>query len=98
MSRVSRSLVGVGAVLGLMVSAADAQWIALKTPGIPRTADGKPDLKSPAPRQSDEPDLSGLWRIGSIGYANNVTTDLQPEEICSISRHSLPAAAGKSAR
>jgi hypothetical protein len=32
------------------------------TPGIPRTADGKPNLSAPAPRTSDgKPDLSGLW-------------------------------------
>jgi hypothetical protein len=64
-----------------MSSAADAQWITLKTPGIPRTADGKPHLTAPAPRQLDRPDLSGLWRVYTNGYANNVTTDLLPEDI-----------------
>jgi hypothetical protein len=40
-----------------------AQWLDFKTPGIPRTADGKPDLTAPAPRIPDgKPDLSGLWR------------------------------------
>ena len=39
-----------------------AQWLSLKTPGIPRTADGKPDLTAPAPRTADgHPELSGLW-------------------------------------
>ncbi|MBV9770037.1 MAG: hypothetical protein JOZ32_10740 [Bryobacterales bacterium] len=41
-----------------------AQWIHYPTPGIPRTADGKPDLSAPAPRTADgKPDLSGLWRV-----------------------------------
>jgi hypothetical protein len=28
-----------------------AQWLNYPTPGIPRTADGKPDLSAPTPRQ-----------------------------------------------
>ena len=40
-----------------------AQWLDYPTPGVPRTADGKPDLAAPAPRTTDgKPDLSGLWR------------------------------------
>lgn len=40
-----------------------AQWLSLPTPGIPRTADGEPDLFAPAPRAADgRPDLTGLWR------------------------------------
>src|SRR3954462_12102199 len=40
-----------------------AQWLDMPTPGIPRTADGKPNLTAPAPRAADgHPDLSGLWR------------------------------------
>ena len=39
-----------------------AQWLTLPTPGIPRTADGAPDLSAPAPRTADgHTDLSGLW-------------------------------------
>src|SRR5216110_506287 len=36
-----------------------AQWIHYPTAGIPRTADGKPNLTAPAPRTADgKPDLS----------------------------------------
>ena len=48
-----------------------AQWLTLPTPGIPRTADGAPDLSAPAPRTADGlPDLTGLW------YPARVTGDL----------------------
>jgi hypothetical protein len=41
---------------------AQAQWLSFSTPGVPRTADGKPNLSAPAPRTADgTPDLSGVW-------------------------------------
>jgi|HubBroStandDraft_4_1064222.scaffolds.fasta_scaffold71017_2 hypothetical protein len=41
---------------------ASAQWLDQPTPGIPRTADGKPNLAAPVPKAIDgKPDLSGLW-------------------------------------
>src|SRR4029453_8832140 len=41
---------------------AHAQWLNFQTPGVPRTADGKPNLSAPAPRTADgKPDLSGVW-------------------------------------
>jgi hypothetical protein len=57
-----------------------AQWPAHPTPGLPRTADGKPNLTAPAPRASDgKPDLSGVWmnRNGSF----YLTGDLKPSEM-----------------
>jgi hypothetical protein len=41
---------------------ASAQWLDHPWPGIPRTADGEPDLTAPTPRGADgRPDLSGVW-------------------------------------
>jgi hypothetical protein len=60
------------AVAVVFTSAApmDAQWLKYKTPGIPRTHDGKPDLSAPAPRTADgKPDLSGLWKTDDTGNA-----------------------------
>ena len=64
------------ATLVLLASAtpATAQWLGVPTPGIPRTADGKPDLTAPAPRTADgRPELTGLWR------SRGVTGDLRDE-------------------
>jgi hypothetical protein len=39
-----------------------AQWPPFPTPGVPKTADGKPDLEAPTPRTPDgRPDFSGIW-------------------------------------
>jgi hypothetical protein len=39
-----------------------AQWLDYQTPGLPRTANGKPNLSAPAPKTADgKPDLSGIW-------------------------------------
>lgn len=47
-----------------------AQWPAYPTSGVPRTADGKPDLAAPAPRTTDgKPDFSGVWDYtGVLGF------------------------------
>ena len=59
-----------------------AQWVKYPTPGIPRTAEGKPNLAAPAPRTADgKPDLSGLWQRISLKYAANIAADLKPAEI-----------------
>jgi len=42
--------------------AVSAQWPRRATEGVPRTADGKPNVDAPAPRTSDgRIDLSGIW-------------------------------------
>jgi len=48
--------------LALLVSPLWGQWISYPTAGVPRTADGKPNLTAACPRTSDgKPDLSGVW-------------------------------------
>lgn len=60
MSRWRLALVGILA----LASSAQAQWLKYPTPGVPRLADGKPDLTAPAPRTADgKPDLSGVWQL-----------------------------------
>jgi hypothetical protein len=50
-----------------------ALWPNYPTPGIPRTADGKPNLSAPTPRTADgKPDLSGVWQGDQPGYARNL--------------------------
>jgi len=55
----------IGVVVSVIVAVSSpglAQWLRYPTEGIPRTADGKPNLAAPAPRLPDgKPDLSGLW-------------------------------------
>jgi hypothetical protein len=43
----------VAAILAIAAVPTTAQWINYPTPGIPRTADGKPDLSAPAPKIAD---------------------------------------------
>ena len=46
----------------LLAAPVPAQWLHQPDPRIPRTRDGKPDLKAPPPRAPDgKPDLSGVW-------------------------------------
>ena len=58
-----------------------AQWINYPTKGLPRTADGKPNLTAPVPRTPDgKPDLSGIWMPPS-GFVFSIATGQKPEEI-----------------
>jgi hypothetical protein len=72
------------AVLALLIAAplsVRAQWANTPAPGVPRLADGKPDLAAPTPRASDgKPDLSGVWRasMASGKYVLRLGAD-QPE-------------------
>ena len=72
----------IATALWLLPSSLCAQWLDFRTPGIPRTADGKPNLKAPAPRTSDgNPDLSGLWRPEANPYRFDLVQELKDESI-----------------
>src|SRR5439155_27174071 len=67
-SRMGRKGV-IGLVITVVVGVSApglAQWLKYPTDGIPRKADGKPDLTARAPRLPDgKPDLSGIWHAGN---------------------------------
>jgi hypothetical protein len=72
--------------LAAPVTPVAAQWLHHPTPGIPRTAEGKPNLAAGAPRTADgKPDLAGLWgapidsAVGNIAARN--VGDLKPADI-----------------
>jgi hypothetical protein len=75
--------------VALTASCACAQWISYPTPGIPRTADGKPNLDAPVPKKADgKPDLSGLWqrarnpnqRVTTLAMGPNLEDFMRPGE------------------
>src|ERR1700726_3354226 len=75
------------AMAALFAAPAFGQWT-ITTPGIPRLANGKPNLSAPAPRTSDgKPDLTGIWQAGragaagQYGYDYNVAQDLPPDAV-----------------
>jgi hypothetical protein len=76
------------ATLGFgLVGPLSAQWISYPTAGVPRTADGKPDLRAACPRGVDgKPDLSGLWIMPTEreGNANFPGCEPVPDEFVNI--------------
>jgi hypothetical protein len=67
--QISVPVVGVGVAATIAVALTCVpepglgQWLKYPTPGVPRTADGKPNLTAPAPRMPDgKPDFSGIWQ------------------------------------
>jgi hypothetical protein len=76
--RIPRSILSGVVVLSTVVPLS-AQWLQYPTPGIPRTADGKPNLTAPAPRTADgKPDLSGIWQGTDDKYFRDLATGGPP--------------------
>jgi len=68
------------ALLGVYGSLS-AQWLNIRTSGIPRTSDGKPDLNAPAPKTADgKLDISGLWEPAEV-LVGNIAKNLKPGSV-----------------
>ena len=58
----NKSAAAAAMLLAFMPAGLFAQWPAYPT-GVPKTADGKPNLTGPVPKTADgKPDLSGIWQ------------------------------------
>ena len=69
----------IAAIVTITTVPTAAQWLNYPTPGIPRTADGKPNLSAPTPKTADgKPDLSGIWSLTKTGAG---PSQLAPSEI-----------------
>src|SRR5215471_18345671 len=63
LQKMLQRIVMAASLLWLLPASVCAQFLNLKTPGIPRTADGKPNPSAPAPKLPDgKLDLSGIWK------------------------------------
>jgi hypothetical protein len=73
-------------VLAVSATSAGAQWLKHPTAGLPRKADGKPNLSAPAPRTTDgKPDFTGVWQsaggqetLGGLETLRVDATDMKP--------------------
>jgi hypothetical protein len=73
-----QAALAIAGIVALVSSSLSGQWPSHPTPGVPRTADGQPNLEAPPPRTADgKPDLSGLWqnalRFGASGGGAGVS-------------------------
>jgi hypothetical protein len=73
------------AAMGLVASAAPAQYLKHPDPRVPRLPDGRPNMEAPAPRAADgRIDLSGLWNavdgrfLTNIGRRAGIEVPFQP--------------------
>ena len=61
---VATRLAIVAAAWLIFSATAQTQWLDYPTAGMPRLANGKPNLTAPTPKAADgKPDLSGIWEV-----------------------------------
>jgi hypothetical protein len=69
------------ALAAILAAPLSAQWLDTPTTGVPRGADGKPDLSAPAPKAADgHPDLSGVW-MPNTRSLQDLAADMKPGEV-----------------
>ena len=74
--------IAIATALWLFPFALCAQWLDFRTPGIPRSADGRPNLTAAVPRTADgKPDLSGMWLPEPNSYRFDLIQKLQDEGV-----------------
>jgi putative oxidoreductase len=80
--KAQRTAVATIAALVLLSGAPQAQWVARKTPGIPRLPNGQPNLTAPAPPKlaDGHADLSGIWDVGNMLYFHDLARGLQGDD------------------
>ena len=71
-------------MITLMTVPLRAQWD-FRTPGIPRLADGSPNLAAPAPRTAKgKPDFSGVWKLEPTAQQTGIQDYLAGPEFGNI--------------
>jgi len=80
--RLSRNLPAVAAlVVAVCVAPLAAQWRDVPLDGVPRDANGDPDMSAPAPRTpGGRPDLSGIY-FPNMRYFRNLAADIGIENV-----------------
>src|SRR5215212_3583547 len=74
------SIAAIALVLIAFTGTSGAQWL-YNNPAVPRTSDGKPDVKAPAPRTAWRTvDFSGIWQT-DLKYNADLAADLKPGEV-----------------
>ena len=71
------------AIVWTLTSTGLAQWEPYPWKNVPRTPDGKVDMKAPARRTAEgKPDLSGFWMpTNPVKHLLNLAADLKPEDV-----------------
>jgi hypothetical protein len=81
--RKTRAAVAMLFAMLMTATPASAQWEPYPSKKVPRTPDGKVDLKAPAQRTAyGKPDLSGFWMPEDpVKNLLNLAADMKPEDV-----------------